>query len=163
MSTSTTNDVKKLAAYKVGQVVHSAGAKMDKGRTKPPPRYTEDTLLADMMKAWKFATTPEEQFLLKQTEGIGTARTRGPTIQGLIERKLLSSKKRGKVYELMCTQMGADMLSRLPQWLMDVSTTAKWEMILAAVEKGEARMQDVVESQINYVTQIVERAKKEIQ
>ena len=151
-----------LAKYKEGQSVRASGADLDKGETSPPPRYTEDSLIRDMENAWKFTKNPEERAMLKQTEGIGTARTREPTLANLLKRQLLISKKVGKKHELISSTVGRDMIGRLPVWLTDVATTAKWETLLSAIEKGDTQADDVLNSQIAYVKQIVERARSQV-
>lgn len=162
-STDTDNEskatVEALSAYGTGEVVTAAGAELAKGKTTPPPRYTEDSLIRDMENAWKFARTPEEKAMLKQTEGIGTARTREPTLANLLKRELLISKKVGKKHELRSSPIGREMIGRLPVWLTDVTTTAKWETLLSAIEKGEIEASQVMESQIAHVVQVIERAK----
>ena len=156
------NKLQALAAYKVGQVVNAVGATLDQGKTTPPPRYTEDGLITDMENAWKFGKSPEERAMLKQTEGIGTARTREPTLANLLKRKLIVSKKVGKRHEITSSDTGRQMIGRLPAWLSDVGTTAKWETLLGAIEKGEVDPKAVLDSQIDYVNQIVERAKGQL-
>ena len=116
-----------------------------------------------MENAWKFTKNPEERAMLKQTEGIGTARTREPTLTNLLKRKLLISNKVGKKYELISSETGRDVIGRLPVWLTDVATTAKWETLLGAIEKGETKPSDVLDSQIAYVKQVVERARTQVQ
>jgi len=162
MSAANTNSFEALSAYQVGQVVHAVGAELEEGKTSPPPRYTEDSLISAMEGAWRFAKSKEDRAMLKQTEGIGTARTRQPTLANLLKRKLLESKKNGKRYELRSMPLGRDIIGRLPVWLTDVSTTAKWEMLLDAIEKGEASPESVLESQIQYVRQVIDRAKTQM-
>lgn len=154
--------VEKLAAYQVGQVVKAVSASLEEGKTTPPPRYTDSTLIRDMENASRFAKTPEERAMLKQTEGIGTARTREPTLANLLKRKHIISKKVGKRHELISSDMGRDLFGRLPPWLTDVGTTAKWETLLSAIEKGEADPEQVLQSQIMYVNQVVERARSQM-
>lgn len=151
-----------LIRYKVGQVVNAAAAELDEGKTTPPSRYTEDTLISDMENASKFAKTTEERAQLRQTEGIGTARTRGATLAGLIRRKLLISKKSGRRHELISSPTARQMVSKLPPWLKDVSTTARWEMVLGDIESGEVDPKDAIAQQVETVELIVERAKKQI-
>jgi len=156
------NTIEKLSAYTIGQIVHAVGAELDEGKTTPPSRYSEDTLIRDMENAWKFARTPEERATLKQTEGIGTARTRAPTLQNLLKRKLLISKKVGKRHELISSEIGRQMVGRLPVWLTDVATTAKWETLLSAIERGEVAPDVVLDSQVEHVKQVVQRAKSQV-
>jgi DNA topoisomerase-3 len=151
--------VESLSTYSVGQVVKAVSADLEQGKTSPPPRYTQDTLITDMENAWKFGKTPDERAMLKQTEGIGTARTREPTLANLLRRELILTRKVGKMHEIKSSDLGRGMIGRLPAWLTDVGTTAKWETLLGAIEKGDADPQAVLDSQIAYVNQIVERAK----
>ena len=151
-----------IMRYEVGQVVNAAAAELDEGKTTPPPRYTEGSLISDMENASKFAKNPDERALLRETEGIGTARTRGATLVGLLRRKLLVSKKSGKRHELHSTPTSRQMIEKLPPWLTDVSTTAKWEMMFSAIEKGDVDPKAVLKSQEQQTAQIVDRARKQV-
>ncbi|CUJ51206.1 DNA topoisomerase 3 [Achromobacter sp. 2789STDY5608633] len=151
-----------LSAYQNGQALKPSGAEITQGKTSPPDRYTEDALIRDMENAGKFARSKEEQAMLKQTEGIGTARTREPTLKNLLKRKLLGSRKVGKRHELVSSDIGRQMIGRLPAWLTDVATTAKWETLLGAIERGEADDSAVLNSQIVYVKDVVARARTQI-
>ena len=154
--------VEKLSAYRVGQTMNAAHAECEMGKTKPPARYSEDTLIRDMENASKFAKSQEERDMLRKTEGIGTARTRAPTLANLLRRELITSKKVDKKHEITSSPLGREMIGRLPVWLTDVATTAKWEMLLSAVERGEADPKTVLDSQIEYVKQVITRAKTQI-
>jgi len=79
----------------------------------------------------------------------------------LLKHKLLISKKVGKRYELQSSEVGRQMVGRLPVWLTDVTTTAKWETLLSAIEHGEIAPETVLESQIEHVKQVVQRAKNQ--
>lgn len=151
-----------LSAYSVGQVVNAVSAELSKGRTSPPPRYTQAALINDMTNAWKFARTKEERDMLRATEGIGTSRTRDQMLENLINRKLITSKKVGRRHEIISSDIGRDIVGRLPAWLIDVATTAKWEVLLAAIEKGEAEMEQAIAAQVEYVKQVVQRAKNQV-
>lgn len=158
----STNTIEQLSAYQVGQVVNAVGAELDTGKTTPPPRYTESSLIADMKSAWKFAKSDEERAILRESEGIGTARTREPILSGLIRRKLIESKKVRRHHELTSSELGRAIIARLPVWLTDVVTTAKWEMALNAIQNEQTDPQAVLDMQIAYVRQIIERAKSQV-
>ena len=70
------------SSHYVGQVVKAVAARCESRMTEAPPRYTQDTLVADMLAAHKFAKTEQEKVILRETEGLGTSRTREPTITG---------------------------------------------------------------------------------
>lgn len=124
--------------YRVGQVLNAASARLDRAQTKPPSYYTEQTLLDDMCTAHKFAKSEEDRAILRQVAGIGTARTRGNIIEGLVRRGFVERKKVGKNHQLRITPEGRSLLAGLPQEMKDVALTAKWERALGMVAEGRA-------------------------
>lgn len=124
--------------YYVGQVVKAVAARYEKAMTEPPKRYTEDSLIADMLAAHKFAVNEQERAILKETEGLGTSRTRAATIESLIKGGFLISTKKKKLYELKSSEMSRVTISRLPDVLTSVATTAKWEVAFKMIERGSA-------------------------
>lgn len=129
--------------YYVGQVVKAVAARYEKAMTEPPKRYTEDTLIADMLAAHKFAASEQERAILKETEGLGTSRTRAATIEGLIKGGFLVSTKKQKLYELKSSEMSRVTIARLPEVLTSVATTAKWEVAFKMIERGAATTDQV--------------------
>lgn len=125
--------------YSLGQVLNAAGVSLDVATTRPPARYTEDSLMDDMLAAHKFATSPGDREMLKTIAGIGTSRTRGVIIKNFVERGFLIRKKEKKLYELRSSPEGKALLMALPDAIKDVSLTAKWERALAMVRNGEAK------------------------
>lgn len=128
----------KKPVFAVGQVLNAAGVTVDVAQTKPPRRYTEDSLMDDMLSAHKFASNPKDRELLKLIAGIGTSRTRGVIIKNFVTRGFLVRKKVEKLYELRSSPEGKSLLLALPEAIKDVSLTAKWERALAMVRSGEA-------------------------
>jgi DNA topoisomerase-3 len=145
-----------------GTQLAAAGVSLETGQTKPPSRYDEASLLDDMLSAYKFAKNDRDRDLLKETQGIGTSRTRGQILGNLIKRNFLLSTKKGKRHEITASPFGVDTIGKLPPWLTDVATTAKWELMLSAIARGEADMQSVVDSQIQYVKTVIERARMQV-
>lgn len=127
----------------VGQVVNAVSARCEANMTQPPARYTQDTLVADMLAAHKFAKNDSERAVLRETEGLGTSRTREPTITGLIRRGFLTSQKKGKRHEVISTQMAGATIDALPEILTGVATTAKWEVAFKMIEQGTATPEKV--------------------
>ncbi|HOX52907.1 MAG TPA: DNA topoisomerase 3, partial [Fibrobacteria bacterium] len=68
------------------------GEKKEK-KTKPPPRFTEGTLVKAMENVHKAVEDPELRKLLKEEDGIGTPATRATIISELKRRRYLESKK----------------------------------------------------------------------
>ena len=103
--------------------------------TKPPARYTEATLLADMENAAKFLIDDEEKKTLKRAEGIGTVATRDSIIELLIKRGYIERKDN----KLFSTQLGRDLIQMMPDdyLLTKVHATAYLESLLSEVEAGK--------------------------
>lgn len=125
-------------SHYVGKVVKAVSARLEEKVTEPPPRYTEDSLMKDMVAAHKFAKSDQERSVLRETEGLGTARTREPTITAHIRKQMLVSKKKGKRYELTSSPMARATIDALPEMLTGVATTAKWEVAFKMIERGQA-------------------------
>lgn len=94
--------------------------------TKPPPRYTEASLVKTM-----------------EEKGIGRPATYAPTILVLAKRRY--TEKDGKY--LLPTELGITVVEFLEKYfddIMDVSFTAQMESQLDEVEEGAVRWQDLV-------------------
>lgn len=129
----------KAGQYAVGQVFKAASASLESAQTRPPEHYTEDSLMDDMMAAYKFATTEADRQLLKQIAGIGTSRTRGTIIKAFVDRGFLVRQKKAKLYQLKISAAGRSLLAGLPDAIKDVTLTAKWERALELVANGTAK------------------------
>nr|WP_280971480.1 DNA topoisomerase [Cupriavidus gilardii]WDE72622.1 DNA topoisomerase III [Cupriavidus gilardii] len=104
-------------------------------QTKPPKRFTEDTLLAAMESAGKRVDDEELREQLK-AKGLGTPATRAATIEGLISSAYLF--REGK--ELIPTEKGLRMIGFLMEQRLDFlcspAMTGEWEKRLKMVENG---------------------------
>lgn len=144
------------SAYYVGKVVKAVAARYDAKMTEPPKRYTEDTLIADMLSAHKFATSEQERAILRETEGLGTSRTRASTIEGLINGGFLISKKKKKLYELQSSDLARTTMAHLPDILTSVATTAKWEVAFKMIERGATttgQVRQALRTNLDYIVQ----------
>jgi len=68
-------------------------SKLHEEITKPPPRYTEATLLSAMEGAGKLVEDEEHAEAMKE-RGLGTPATRADTIDGLINQKYMDRAQR---------------------------------------------------------------------
>jgi DNA topoisomerase-3 len=154
------HDIKPIT-YKVGQIVNAASAKLDEKVTEPPEPYTEDSLLDDMVRAYRFAKTPEERQILKETDGLGTARTRPPIIDGLIRRALFVAQKKGKRNYVRSSPFLRQLVSILPPLMCDIALTAKWEHAFGMIEKGAVTLEQLLAKEREFVTMLVDFAKRD--
>lgn len=108
--------------------------------TKPPARYTEGTLIADMACIAKYVKDKRIKEILKQKDdgkkgengGIGTTATRASIIEKLKKVGYLT-ENRGK---LVSTKKARDFYALLPLEIKSADTTAKWWLIQQDVESG---------------------------
>ena len=146
-------------SFTVGQVVGAAAARYEAKRTRAPERYTDESLIDAMLHADRFAQNESDRVVLRETEGLGTARTRDKTIEGLIQKGYLTMTRRGKRNELESTQALRELCAHLPDYLKDVATTAKWEIAFSLIEKGRATPEQVRLKIEELVLGVIESAK----
>lgn len=113
--------------------------------TKPPPRYSEGTLIAAMKNAWRFVTDPQLRARLKDAKGIGTPATRDTIIKGLRRQRLLEADGRS----LVPTAAGLELhqvLEAADPALVDPGRTAEMECLLDGVATGAEPMGKAIET-----------------
>lgn len=117
----------------LGTVEHTT---VESKQTKPPARYTEGTLIADMKSIAKFVTDSAKKARLKETSGIGTEATRASILKTLHEREFLVAQKKTVVSTNRARKLIAQLEEHLPL-LVDPGETAVWEDALEAIACGE--------------------------
>ncbi|MEZ5657889.1 MAG: DNA topoisomerase III [Burkholderiaceae bacterium] len=126
--------------------------------TRPPPRYTEATLLSAMEGAGKLVEVDELREAMAG-KGLGTPATRASIIEGLIGESYLL--REGK--ELIPTTKAFQLLTLLRGLGVSELTmpelTGEWEHKLASIEKGELDRQTFMSEISHMAEQIVARAK----
>jgi DNA topoisomerase-3 len=146
--------------HRVGNVVGAVSARLEAKRTTAPERYTQDTLLDDMVNAHKFASNDMERQILRTTQGLGTSRTRVPMIEGLIRRGLLRTARAGKRWQIMTSPEARELLRDVPQEMRNVAMTARWEVALAGVREGRFKADDLVAGGYKFVDRMVEQLRQ---
>jgi DNA topoisomerase-3 len=115
--------------------VNCTSIKQEKLETKPPPRYSEATLLSAMENSGKLLDDEELAEAMKE-RGLGTPATRAAIIEKLIKEKYLV--REGK--ELAPTGKAFELLSLLTAMKIDVlaspEMTGEWEYKLSQILKG---------------------------
>lgn len=99
-------------------------------KTKPPAKYTEDTLLKSMEDAGK--TIDDEELREKMKDaGLGTPATRAAIIQRLIQVGYIKREKK----TLVSTEKGQKLIEVVPDEMSSALTTGKWERALAKLSR----------------------------
>ncbi|MCX6938466.1 MAG: DNA topoisomerase 3 [Verrucomicrobia bacterium] len=126
--------------------------------TKPPPRYTEATLLSAMEGAGKLVEDEDMAEAMKE-RGLGTPATRADTIDGLINQKYMERQQR----ELVPSPKAESLLQFLHAVKADALTspamTGEWEFKLRQMEQGRVKRDDFMKEVIAQTVGIVERVK----
>ena len=123
-----------------GQQVKVVSAESEAKETRPPPRYTEATLLSAMETAGKFVDDEELREAMKE-RGLGTPATRAETIETLIRREYI--ERGGK--DLMPTPKGLQVITMLEEnKLTSPELTGDWEKRLRDIEHEKGEKQDFI-------------------
>ena len=144
-----------LPALTMGQVVELREIKNSTHQTKPPPRFTQGTLLKAMVHVDRLVSDPALKKKLKAVEGIGRPATRANIMETLLKRQFLLPQ--GK--QLLSSPLGRVLVQILPADLTDPVLTARWETILDAIASGQVQLQLFEERQQRWVRQLVDQAK----
>jgi len=124
---------------------------IESGKTKPPPRYNEATLLTAMENPSDKQLSDEMRGILKTTSGLGTPATRADIIEKLFDAFYI--ERQGK--EIVPTSKGIQLVSIVPPELKSAELTAKWEQELAFISKGKGKKDAFVEQMREYASKLV--------
>lgn len=144
-------EVQTLPQVTQGQRVRVAAAVVTSGKTPPPPRYTEATLLTAMEHPQTQVEDKQLRKILEETSGLGTPATRADIIEKLFSAFYI--ERRGK--ELVPTSKGMQLVELAPQELRSAALTAKWEDRLARIARGQERDAAFIEEMRAYATKLV--------
>ena len=133
-------------------VLSLAGVELKEGKTTPPKRFTEDTLLQSMETAGA-EDMPEDV----ERKGIGTPATRAAVIEKLVQKGFVERKGEKKTKVLVPTDKGCALIAVVPEQIQSPAMTAEWEEKLLGIEKGgyapdafmreiEAQVRDLVKT-----------------
>ena len=147
----------KLPVYSQGEKLKIQNVRLNTGKTKPPARFTEATLLAAMENPVKYMTTKDREAAktLGETGGLGTVATRADIIEKLFH-SFLMEKKGNEIY---LTSKAKQLLELVPEDLRKPELTADWERKLADISKGKLRQDRFLKEIRDYTCEIVNEVK----
>jgi len=119
------------------------------GKTKPPARYTEATLLTAMENPPDLPKNPSANYLVPPA--LGTPATRADIIEKLFDTFYV--ERRGK--ELVPTSKGKQLVSIVPQELKSAALTASWEQQLGGIARGGVRAEQFIGDMRGYAARLV--------
>src|SRR3954470_587223 len=142
-----------IPALEQGQTIRCVTAEFEDKMTKPPPRYTEATLLSGMETAGKLIDDEELREAMKES-GLGTPATRAETIETLIRREYIERVGR----DLQATPKGIQVVTMLEEHkLTSPEMTGEWEHRLAQIERGKGDRKAFMDGIAAFAKETVDR------
>lgn len=140
-----------------GDVLTGLVLSLTEGKTKPPARFNEASLLSAMENPTAFMETEDKQMAktLHETGGLGTVATRADIIEKLFAGFLL--EKKGQ--EIYLTSKAKQLLELVPEDLRRPELTADWEQKLSQIAKGDRERDAFMEEIRVYAERLVDEIK----
>lgn len=149
-----------LAAQRLPALSQGAAAAVKEvrvcaGKTSPPARYTEATLLTAMENPASQVEDGRLRDALKSAGGLGTPATRADIIEKLFNSFYI--ERRGR--EIFPTSKGSQLIGIVPSDLKSAELTAKWEQQLSLIAEGKANDRKFIEEMRGYASSLVQAVK----
>lgn len=146
---SDASEQKNLPELKKGDVYKCKKTTVKALKTSPPSRYTEASLLSAMENPSRFITDKAMKEYIGG--GLGTPATRADIIEKLYSTFYIE-KKDNVIYP---TPKGVQIIGIVPGELKEPLLTAKWEMRLDAIAKGDAKKDEFITEMKKYASELV--------
>jgi DNA topoisomerase-3 len=148
-----------LAPVQPNEQVNTTDVEVKENKTKPPPRYTEATLLSAMEGAGKLVDDEELRDAMSE-RGLGTPATRAAIIEGLITESYMHRNAR----ELVATAKAFSLMQLLDglgvNELTKPEMTGDWEFQLKKMERGQLPRDQFMGEIRRFTEDIVAKAKR---
>ena len=147
----------KLPELKKGEKLKIEKLELTVGKTKPPARFNEATLLSAMENPVKYMESRDKAYIrtLGETGGLGTVATRADIIDKLFKSFLM--EKKGK--EIYITSKARQLLKLVPEDLKKPELTAAWELKLGKIARGELKQEAFLSSIRGYTEELISEIK----
>ncbi|MDP4182082.1 MAG: DNA topoisomerase 3 [Bacillota bacterium] len=133
---------------------------LEEKETKPPPRYTDGSLIITMEKAGKFIENEELREQIK-TCGIGTSATRSGIIKKLKDIKYINIHHKTQIVTpTLKGEAIVELVRMSAKELLNPSLTASWEKGLVMIENKETTQEVFREKLHAYIIRTIEKVKK---
>nr|MDQ3622984.1 DNA topoisomerase [Verrucomicrobiota bacterium] len=149
---------KAIVAIRAGETARTEAIEVKESETKPPPRYSEATLLSAMEGAGKLVDDEELREAMRE-RGLGTPATRAQIIEGLLYEGYLIRQGR----DLIVTAKGLSLITLLRNLRAETLTkpelTGEWEFKLRQMERGHLPRPVFMEEIRQLTTDIVSKVR----
>lgn len=149
----------KLPKVQEGQRLKIQSVRLTEGKTKPPARFTEATLLSAMENPVRYLEEKNGTLAktLGETGGLGTVATRADIIEKLFHTFLL--EKKGN--EILITSKARQLLKLVPEDLKKPELTARWELKLSQMAKGSLKREEFMKNIREYAGELLREIRTE--
>ena len=146
-----------LPVMQKGQEFSISNIRLTEGKTKPPARFTEGTLIAAMENPVRYMESGNKEMAktLGETGGLGTVATRADIIEKLFSSFLLEEKGE----DIYTTAKARQLLELVPEDLRKPELTAQWEMKLSKIAEGKLSDRKFMTEIRTYSTDLVKEIK----
>lgn len=137
-----------------GDVFKIQNIKVTEGKTKPPARFTEATLLSAMENPVRYMDNRDKEMIktIGETGGLGTVATRADIIEKLFHSFLI--EKKGK--EIYTTGKAKQLLELVPEDLKKPELTAQWEIRLQKIADGKQKADKYLSEIRSYTKELID-------
>ncbi|MDB4976689.1 MAG: ATP-dependent helicase RecQ, partial [Myxococcaceae bacterium] len=115
--------------------LHVHEARVDEKRTRPPPHYSEASLLTAMETAGRALDDKELSEAMRE-RGLGTPATRAAVIETLLARGFIVREDK----TLRSTPEGAALVATVHPLVKSAAMTGEWEHKLREIERGRGQL-----------------------
>ena len=152
-------DKQNLPSWSKGQKLLRVQYALKEGKTSPPARFTEASLLSAMENPVHYMENKDREMVktLGETGGLGTVATRADIIEKLF-RSFLLEKKGNDIY---ITSKAKQLLQLVPADLKKPELTAQWEMKLSEIAGGSLDEAEFMSEIRTYTVELLEEIQSE--
>ncbi|MGN0323480.1 MAG: DNA topoisomerase III [Oliverpabstia sp.] len=152
-------DKQNLPSWSKGQKLLRVQYALKEGKTSPPARFTEASLLSAMENPVHYMENKDRKMVktLGETGGLGTVATRADIIEKLF-RSFLLEKKGNDIY---ITSKAKQLLQLVPADLKKPELTAQWEMKLSEIAGGSLDEAEFMSEIRTYTVELLEEIQSE--
>lgn len=159
VSSNKSKDQPDLPAVEQGEEVQTEELEIVENETKPPPRFSEATLLSAMEGAGKWVDDEELREAMS-AKGLGTPATRAAIIEGLIREKYLIRDQRELIPSAKAFSLVFLLRALEIPGLSSPEMTGNWEHQLKLMEGGELPRGEFMDQIYKMTQEIVDKTKQ---
>lgn len=139
-----------------GDSFHVESCAVVTATTKPPKRFTQESLIEALCNAYKYVHDPKYKEVIKDVKGLGTPATRSKIIEKLLVKGSLYEKGKGKKKELFTADDVPELIDSLPDELTYPDQTGIIELDLDKVASGEMTESDYRKKIAGYINMLMQ-------